>query len=142
MNAAYPAIPQEVQTLLLEENVTVTDLSMDDDPLGFDSDVTHVFGDIADTFTSPAGGRPRLPTPANVTTDPTLTEPPTVAQVARNSTTIINHLQAQVPHDTQRATERALKQHNQTVSRTHNKEVKNGARSRAWTWGRWSLHRT
>jgi sirohydrochlorin ferrochelatase len=55
MNAAYPAIPQEVQTLLLEENVTVTDLSMTD-PLGFDSDETHVFADMADTFASPPTG--------------------------------------------------------------------------------------
>jgi hypothetical protein len=50
-------------------------IGMDDDPLGFDSDATHVFGDIADTFTSPAGDRPMLPAPANVTTDPTLADP-------------------------------------------------------------------
>jgi hypothetical protein len=78
----------------------------------FDSDETAGFGDFADTFTLPTGDRPRLPTPANVTTDPTPMEPPPVAHVARNSTTTINHLQAQVPHDTQRATERALKKHN------------------------------
>jgi hypothetical protein len=100
-----------VQTILLEEGVTVTDLSMTD-PLGFDSDETAGFGDFADTFTSPAGDHPMLPTPAHVTPDPTATEPPTVAHVAHNFTNIIIHLQAQVPHDTQRATERALKKHN------------------------------
>jgi hypothetical protein len=67
ISAAYPSIPQEVQTLLLEEGATVTDLSMND-LLGFDSDVSAVFADIADTFASPARGIPRLPAPANVTT--------------------------------------------------------------------------
>jgi hypothetical protein len=43
MNAAAPATPQEVQTLLLSETVTVTDLSMGDDPLGFDSDESAIF---------------------------------------------------------------------------------------------------
>jgi hypothetical protein len=123
MNAAYPAIPKEVQTLLLGENVTVTDLSMDY-PLEFDSDVTPVFAVIADMFTSPAQGSPRLPAPASVTNYPTPAEPPTVANGAHNSTATINHLHAQVPHDTQRENERALKQHKQAVNRTHNAAVK------------------
>jgi hypothetical protein len=136
--AEYPAIPLEVQALLLEEGVTVTDLSMDD-PLAFDSDVSAVFTvdptmdhDVNqsqtltpdDTFPSPARGILRLPAPVNVTTYPTPAEPPTVAQAARNATATIKHLKAHVPHDTQRSTERALKQHNQAVNRTHNEAVK------------------
>jgi hypothetical protein len=58
LNAGDPAIPQEVQTLLLEETATVTDLSMHD-PLGFDSDESAFFGNIANTFTSPARDSPK-----------------------------------------------------------------------------------
>jgi hypothetical protein len=58
MNAADPAIPQEVQMLLLEETATVTDLSMGDDPLGFESDESAVFGNISNTFTSPTRDSP------------------------------------------------------------------------------------
>jgi hypothetical protein len=58
MNAAYRAIPPEVQTLLLGETVTVADLSMHDDPLGFESVESAFFGNIANTFTSPTQNSP------------------------------------------------------------------------------------
>jgi hypothetical protein len=132
LNAADPAIPQEVQTLLLEETATVTDLSMHD-PLGFDSDESAFFGNFANTFTSPARESTERPAPATLATILTPTETPTVCPVGHNSTATINQLKAQVPHDTQWATEQAIKKHNATLKRNYNNQVKNGARSRAWT---------
>jgi hypothetical protein len=111
MNAADPAIPQEVQTLLLEETVTVTDLSMGDDPIGSESDKSAVFGNFANTLTSPVRDSPKRPASVHVTTNLTPAEPPTV-------------FKAQVPHDTHRATGQAIKNNNETVSRTYNKEVR------------------
>jgi hypothetical protein len=70
-----------VRTLLLEETATVTALSMGDDPLGFESDESAIFGTIANTFTSPTRDSPKRPAPANVTTNLTPAEPPTVCHV-------------------------------------------------------------
>jgi hypothetical protein len=124
MIAAAPAIPQEVQTLLLSETATVTDLSMSDDPLAFDSDESAIFGHIANTFASPIRESPERQAPIHVAAHLTPAALPTVCHVARNSTTTIHQLKAQVPHDTQRATEQAIKQHKEKVSRTHNAKVK------------------
>jgi hypothetical protein len=59
-----------------------------------------------------------------VATNLTPAEPPIVCHVARNSITTINQLNAQVPHDTQGATEQAIKKHNETLKRNYNKQVK------------------
>jgi hypothetical protein len=123
-------IPQEVQALLLEEGVTVTDLDMED-PLVFDSDVSAIYPPLTidpDVHhhqpLPPAHPCPTTPVVANVRTDPTTAAPPPAAPAARNATTTITHLKAQVPHDTQQATETALKKHNQAVDRTYNASVK------------------
>jgi hypothetical protein len=137
--AGFPDIPAEVQALLmLDAGATVTDLDMDDDPLGFDSDEAGNYASIPSDHAvnhrtaltpdppvpSPAPTIPVLPVLANVTTDPTPTEPPPVTPTTRNATATITHLQAQVPHDAKRAAEAALKKHNQAVDRTYNAAVK------------------
>jgi hypothetical protein len=148
--AGFPDIPAEVQALLMLEGATVTDLDMDDDPLGFDSDEAGNYAPLPSnhavhhrpaltpdpTVLSPSPTIPVLPVLANgtpdttstepppVTADPTPPEPPPVTPAARNATATITHLQAQVPHDAKRAAKTALKKHNQAVDRTYNAAVK------------------
>jgi hypothetical protein len=125
----------------LEECATVTDLEMEDDPFGFESDVPAVYPmETVDqyinqqeeltpghAYRSPAQttmGIAVLPAPALCNTHPTVTELPFVAPAARNASATITHLPAQVPHAAQLETETVLKKHNKDVDRRYNAAVK------------------